>query len=399
MSFSIGQGRLHGHRIHVVRTAAFAVAGLLFWAALRWLLPARVDAGIVVGNGSVEATEITISSKIPGRLSSLNVDDGSQVRRNMTVATIDSDELRARLQQAESEVAASQSQVVQARAAVDELEAQDREARTGVAFAATSTAASIAQAQAAIAESLHAAHAAQAGYVRAHQDYIRTRMLAASGDIPRAQYDAAKAAYEAALAERDGTNLQVQRTRAAADQADSQRYAVLQRQEDVGAAIARIQRGEAQTRTAQAQYQAAVANLQAARAAFRDTRLLAPAPGVVLRVISQNGEVVAPGTPVLTLVDPSKLYVRIYLSEIDAGRVRIGDRAAISVDSFPSRTFAGTVSQIDESAQFTPKTVHMADERTRLVYGVKIALSNADGALKPGMIADARIAIDERNSK
>lgn len=403
MAVSGGQSkevRVSAHFSHL-RWAVLLViiSGLLVWAALQWLLPERADSGIIPGNGSVEGTEITVSSTIAGRLSSLNVDDGSRVRRGMVLATIDSDELRARLHQAQSLVAAAEAQVNQAGEAVDELRAQQQEARIGVVFAAASTAAAIAQAQASAAESLHAQHAAQAAYIRAKEEYARAGMLFGSGDIARAQYDAARAAYEAALAERDGSRLTVQRAGAAADEADAQRYAVLQRREDIAAVKARIERGESQVAAAQAQYESALAGVQEVRALLRDTQLIAPGDGTVLRVISQNGEVVAAGTPVVTFIDTSKLYVRVFLSEIDAGRLRVGEPAAISVDAFPGRSFPGTIRQIDESAQFTPKTVHMADERTRLVYGVKIALSNTGGYLKPGMVADARIAVNREDAK
>lgn len=398
------------------------VALVFAWVLLRSLLAPRVAPDVILGNGSIEGTEQTVSSKLPGRISSLNVDEGSRVRIGSLLATVDSDEIRARLQQAESQVLAAHADVLQATAAADELRNQDLQTRTAATYASASTAAAIAQAAAAntdaiaraaqagsaIDEARHSAHAATEAYRRAARDYERAQALVASGDISRRDYDAARYDYEAALAQRDAARLAVQRSifgnaqasaavqeaQSASDQARAQRYSVLLKQQDITSAQDRLRRGAAQVAIAQAQYQAALANRDAVRAEVNDTRLTAPSDGVILRVISQNGEVIAAGTPVVTLVDTTKLYVRIYLSEIDAGRTRIGDAAAITVDAFPGRSFSGTVSQIDESAQFTPKTVHMADERTRLVYGVKIAIENYAGELKPGMIADARIRIE-----
>jgi HlyD family secretion protein len=391
---------------------------------LRLFFSGKPDATTIVGNGSIEGTEVMIGAKIPGRISSVTVDDGSTVRRGSLLATMDSDEVRARVRQADSQVLAAQSLVVQARAAVDELRRQAEESRTSVVYSSASVQAAIAAAQAstaeaiartaqagvAVAEARHGVHAAQAAYLRNHAELDRSRALFASGYVSKQSYDAAIAADEAALAGRDGSILTVQRltfaqaqaeaavkgARAAADQAASQRFSVVLKEEDVGAASDRIRRGEAQVVTAEAQYHAAIAERSAVRAGLDDARIFAPIDGTVLRLIVHGGEVVAAGTPILTLVDTTKLFVRVYVNEIDAGKIRIGNTVSVSVDAFPKQPFLGTVSQIDESAQFTPKTVHMADERTRLVYGVKVALSNADGSLKPGMIADARIAIDPR---
>lgn len=108
-------------------------------------------------------------------------------------------------------------------------------------------------------------------------------------------------------------------------------------------------------------------------------------------VITHAGEVVAAGTPILTMIDMKKLYVRVFLDERDVGRIRRGEDADVTVDAYPGRVFKGTVSEIDQNAQFTPKTVHMPDERTRLVYGVKIALRDTQGIMNPGMIADAQL--------
>jgi len=402
-----------------------ALVVAIVWLLLRLFSLGKPDATTVVGNGSIEGTEVIIGSKISGRVSSVTVDDGSTVSRGSLLATMDSDELRARVRQADSQILAAQSLVVQASAAVDELRRQAEESRTSVVYSSATVQAAIAAAQAstaeaiartaqageAVAEARHGVHAAQAAYVRYRGDLDRSRSLFASGYVSKQSYDAAKAANETALADRDASIMTVQRltfaqvqaeaavkgARAAADQAASQRFAVVLKKEDVGAALDRIRRGEAQVVTAQAQYRAALDERSAVRAQLDDARIFAPIDGTVLRLIVHGGEVVAAGTPILTLVDTTKLYLRVYLNEIDAGKVRLGNSVSVAVDAYPKQSFAGTVSQIDESAQFTPKTVHMADERTRLVYGVKITLSNADGSLKPGMVADARIVLALRS--
>ena len=97
------------------------------------------------------------------------------------------------------------------------------------------------------------------------------------------------------------------------------------------------------------------------------------------------------GRPLATLVDLRELQVRVFIPERDIGRVRLGDAARIRLDAFPKRDFAGTVVEISQRAEFTPKEVHVKDERVKLVFGVKVRITNPDGFAKPGMPADVTI--------
>jgi HlyD family secretion protein len=97
---------------------------------------------------------------------------------------------------------------------------------------------------------------------------------------------------------------------------------------------------------------------------------------------------------VAIIADMSTGELRIFISERDLGKVRLGAEARIRVDAFPDRFFPARVSQVDAQAQFTPRDVHMQDERSRTVYGVMLEAANPDALLKPGMPADAWILWD-----
>ena len=145
---------------------------------------------------------------------------------------------------------------------------------------------------------------------------------------------------------------------------------------------------------AEAQAEAADAMVALAASQIAKTRVVAPRPGVVLERLSEPGEIVAPGQPVAIIADLSTVRLRIFITERDLGKVRLDAPARIRADSFPEREFEARVSQVDAQAQFTPRDVHMQDERSRTVYGVMLEASNADGVLKPGMPADAWILRD-----
>lgn len=121
------------------------------------------------------------------------------------------------------------------------------------------------------------------------------------------------------------------------------------------------------------------------------TSLFAPTTGVALVRHAEVGEVMAPGTPVVTIADLDHLWLRGYISETDIGKVKLGQQVAIKSDTFPGKTYNGKISFISSQAEFTPKSVETYKERVTLVYRVKIDLDNSTHELKPGMPADAYI--------
>ena len=113
--------------------------------------------------------------------------------------------------------------------------------------------------------------------------------------------------------------------------------------------------------------------------------------GIVIAKHAEPGEYLAPGTPVVTLGDLSKPWLRAYIDETDLGRVQLGGEAAVTTDSYPKKVYPGRISFISSEAEFTPKNVQTEKERVKLVYRVKIELANPDQELKPGMPADAEL--------
>jgi HlyD family secretion protein len=107
----------------------------------------------------------------------------------------------------------------------------------------------------------------------------------------------------------------------------------------------------------------------------------------------ESGEVVNPGTPVVTVANIDELWMNVYVPETQTGRVKLGQAVRIYVDSFPGEEFKGKVTYISAESEFTPKTIQTAEERVKLVYRVKVSLENTGQRLKPGMPADAEILL------
>lgn len=121
------------------------------------------------------------------------------------------------------------------------------------------------------------------------------------------------------------------------------------------------------------------------------TEVTAPIAGTVLATAAEAGEFVQAGEPVALLADLTKVEVKVFVPERDIGKIRLSAPARIRVDAFPARTFDGRVARVDQHAQFTPRAIHMPEERVRTVFGVTLAVGNPEGVLKPGMPADAWI--------
>jgi len=184
-------------------------------------------------------------------------------------------------------------------------------------------------------------------------------------------------------------------SKATLDQADTalkQASAVLERDQSVQAAAARS------VDVAQASSSSAAETVALARIVVNYTTLVAPFDGVVSVRQAEIGEVVVPGTPVLTLSDLDHVWLRAYLNESDLGRVRLGQEVSVSNDSHPNKRYQGHVSFISDKAEFTPKSVETHAERVNLVYRIKIDIANPDHELVPGMPADAKVELHTAGS-
>ena len=148
----------------------------------------------------------------------------------------------------------------------------------------------------------------------------------------------------------------------------------------------------AQRQGAQGQIKQAEATAQYVRTQIARATVSSPISGVVLKRSIEPGEMVMPGSALLALADLEDCWVRIYIPETQLGRVKLGQKVAVYSDSYPGKRYEGKVVTIASEAEFTPKNVQTQKERVRLVYAVKVAVSNVNGELKIGMPVDARLA-------
>ncbi len=159
----------------------------------------------------------------------------------------------------------------------------------------------------------------------------------------------------------------------------------------VTAAATGLDQAKSVVSQAQASLAQAQAALQLAKTELDKTTVTSPISGTVLSLPMNAGEVTAAGATVVEIGDLDRVTLDVYIPENQYGRVKLGQTANISVNSFPGKTFSGNVTFISDQAEFTPRTVQTVESRSTTVYKVEITIPNPDHDLKPGMPADATI--------
>jgi HlyD family secretion protein len=324
-----------------------AIPILLVAAVTGYFVIRPGDDDALTASGTVEAREADLGFQTPGRIDSVVVDRGDVVTEGQTLARLDRTELEARR-------TAATAQLAVARAQLDEMRSGFRREE-------------VAQGRAAV-------RAAERRTEDARRDVERTRRLFEGGAVSQQALDNQRSALE--LAE------------AALDQA-MQQLEIL----ETGPRSERIAAQEALVRQAEA----AIAQLDAALA---QTIVLAPFGGTVTIKHREPGEIVAAGTPVVTVMDPDDRWVRIYVREDALGRLSIGQDVSISADTYPDRRYGGRIIYISNEAEFTPRNVQTTEERVKLVYEVRVRITrDAQFELKPGTAADVHLpALAESNA-
>lgn len=155
-----------------------------------------------------------------------------------------------------------------------------------------------------------------------------------------------------------------------------------------------ITQQESEVASASAQTEQARAQLAEAEANRQDLTVLAPFSGTIVARTAEPGEVVMPGTALVTIVDLGEVYLRGFVTEGRIGDVKVGQAARVYLDSAPDQPIEAYVSRVDPEATFTPENTYFRDDRVKQVVGVKLQLKGAEGFAKPGMPAEGEILVN-----
>ena len=300
----------------------------------------KKDTGVITASGTIESLNITVSSKLAGQVKLISVKEGDKVKKGDLLAEIDHELLDIQLRQAEANVEGANAQL---KLLISGARKEDvRSAQEQVTQAKTNL-------------------------DQAKTDRDRMKALYETNTITKKQYDDAVSRYEITLAQYNTSKENLQKVKN------------IIRPEEIENARANVKRN--------------IASADLLRQNIEDCKIYAPSDGIISKKFVEEGEIVSPSSSLLKISDLQTVNLVIYVTETELAKVKLGQKADIKIDSYKDKNYEGKIIFISPEAEFTPKNIQTQDERTKMVFAVKIEINNPQFELKPGMPADAKIVL------
>lgn len=306
--------------------------------------------------GIVEGIEVNLSSKVSGRISKLCCKEGDRVEEGQIAFELDSEDLRASVEQARARIGMARGQVMSSQSAIENANAN-----------IASVEADIKTAQSDVEKAR-----AQMEFQKSHMD--RYNELYGKNVIPKESFDQAVTSYNASIADYTSSNSRLNSAHARRD-----------------AALAQLSTSKYQLNASEASLKEAEANLSYNLAKLGDTTVRSPIPGSVVFKALEKGETVSPGTTVLTIVDLNDLYVRVDLEETLIDSITLNGPARIRTEGTSGTLFKGRVTEIGRYGEFATQRDVLRGRQDIKTFRVKITIEDSKGLLKPGMTVEVEI--------
>jgi len=321
-----------------MRIAAISIFGGLLLAGCR----NEKDVSSLTASGTIEAVDVIVSSKTAGQILKINAREGDRVRTGDVLVEIEHELLDIQLRQAEAgvELALAQLRLLQSGARREDVRQAEEVLKQ-----------------------------AKINLDLAEEDKNRMEQMFKEGAVTEKQYEDAVARHKVALAQHNSAaeNLRKIKTMVRPQEIES----------------------------AQANVKSATARVEQLKKSIADCIVKAPVDGIVSNKFVEVGENASIGSSLVKISSLDKVELVIYVPERELGKVKLGQKAEVTVDAFENKIFGGEIIFISPEAEFTPKNIQTPEERTKLVFAVKIEIPNAQYELKPGMPADAHVLLNE----
>lgn len=301
----------------------------------------KKNANEITASGNIEVTDVVVSSKGAGQIKVLSIKEGDRINKDEILVQIDHDLLDIQLRQmnANIEQAEAQLKLLQSGARIEDINMAEEQVRLS-----------------------------KINLDQAEADSERMRNLYETETVTKKQFDDAVTRYQQTL------NLY----NSALENLDKVKNIV--RPEEIESAKANLKRN--------------IANADLIKKNIEDCSIKSPVSGIVAKKFVETGEYVNPGSSLMKIADLSIAKLNIYINETDLGKIKLGQKAEVKTDSYKDKTYTGVVIYISPEAEFTPKNIQTEEERTKLVFEVKIEIPNPENELKAGMPADAMLMIN-----
>ena len=296
------------------------------------------ESNSITASGTIESVNVTVSSKTAGQIKSLNFKEGDRVKKGDLLVEIDHDLLDIQLRQSEAgvDLANAQLRLLKSGARREDIKQSEELVKQG-----------------------------KINMELAKLDKDRAEELYKQNAATEKLYDDAKARYELSLTQYNSAKENLHKVKS------------IIRPEEIESAQANLKR--------------AISAVDLLKKNIEDCKIFAPVDGFVSKKFIEEGEIAAPATSLLRISNLETVNLVIYVPETDLAKVKLGQNAEITIDAYKDRSYTGKIIFISPEAEFTPKNIQTPDERTKLVFAVKIEIPNPKFELKPGLPADAKI--------
>lgn len=292
-------------------------------------------------SGTIETVSVTVSSKTAGQIVKLNASEGESVVIGDTLLVIDHENYQLQKSQAEAALEAAEANY---NLLINGARKEDLSNAEETLFQI------------------------KQNYETVSADFQRFKNLYEKKAITKKQFDEISAKYE------------ITKSQLRQSEENLRKLKNFARPEELSAAKAKVNQAEAA--------------LNLIKKTISDCFVTAPTAGVVTNQLVEIGEMVVPQSSLFKISNLSNAEIYVYVQETDLGKLNLGDKAEIKIDTYPDKIYEGKITYISQEAEFTPKTIQTKDERTKLVFAVKVEAANNNFELKPGLPADVKIYLD-----
>lgn len=358
----------------------------------------------VIASGVVENNSLLINSEVTGTIIDQSIKEGELVKKGQIIAVLDNKTLQNQYKQAQGNVEISKKNVETIENNIKLLEQENDYKAQQAEYAYLSAQAEykkvmdgvgaevIAQVSGELAQ-------ARLSFDKAQKDFERNKALFESGVISKSQLDASENSFYQAQAKYENLSkqLEILKSEPTAAEKEAALNKMLEAKSAYELAIANgnslLQQTQKQLEIAKLQLEQAKQSVSSIKDELDKTIIKSPIDGVINTLFYKVGELVTAGKPIAEAFDQNNIEVKVYVSELNIGHIKVGQDAVLYVDSVSNKGFKGKVIKISDEAEFTPKNIQTREERVNTVYEVKIKVLNPEGIIKAGMPIDAHIKI------
>jgi HlyD family secretion protein len=345
-------------------------------------------------SGRIESDDAAVAAKVAGRVLEIKVREGDSVKAGQVLAVLEGEQVRARVEQARSAVEQAQARLRHARQQIFVLQQALEQGRLSAGQSQQEANGRVKQAEAQLAASEAEAAQAEAMYEQAQYDAEKTAQLVAKGIESERAAKHAQVLAQAQAAVLRAAKKKIEAARGALDAVKADLVNPTIRSSQTVALQQQLLQGESDIAALTADAERAQAQLKEAEADRDDLIIRAPFDGIIAFRSAEPGEVITAGTPVVTLLNPSEVYLRAFVPQGEIGRIKVGQPARVYLDSDIHHPLDAVVSRVDPRAAFTPENIYFQNDRVKQVVGVKLLIKVGDGYAKPGMSGDGEILIE-----